>query len=65
MYETFQKYLRNGARDTGKGFMVLWIERLPIMLKWDVLQAYVGESSRRGVWKPVNVTPLRVSTPSA
>ena len=65
MYETLEKYLRNGARDTDKDFMVLWIERLPIMLKWDVLQAYVGESVRRGLWKPVNLTPLRVSMPSA
>ncbi|AIF85400.1 hypothetical protein NTE_03372 [Candidatus Nitrososphaera evergladensis SR1] len=65
MYETFEKYLKNGAKDTGKDFMMLWIERLPIMLMWDVLQAYVGESVRRGIWKPVNVTPLRVNASPA
>jgi hypothetical protein len=64
MFETFEKYLKNGAQETGKDFMLLWIERLPIMLMWDVLQAYVGESVRRGVWKPVSVTPLRVNAPA-
>lgn len=65
VYEAFETYIKNGARDTGKDFMVLWIERTPRMLTYDVLQAYVGESVRRGVWKPVNTTPLRISTPPA
>jgi hypothetical protein len=63
MYDLFQKYLKSKAEDTDKDFKVLWIERLPIMLKYDVLQAYVGESVRRGMWKPVSMTPLRVSSP--
>jgi hypothetical protein len=65
MHDLFQKYLKNKAHDTSRDLMVLWIERLPIMLKYDVLQAYVGESVRRGVWKPIDVTPLRVSAPTA
>lgn len=65
MYDAFQMYVKNKARVTGKEFMVLWIERIPRMLSWDVLQGYVGESVRRGVWKSVNVTPMRVSQPAA
>jgi hypothetical protein len=65
MYAAFQTYLKSKAKVTGKDLMVLWIERIPRMLSWDVLQGYVGESVRRGVWKTVNVTPLRVSPPSA
>lgn len=65
MYDLFQKYLESKAQDTGKDVKVLWIERLPLMLKYDVLQAYVGESARRGMWKAINVTPLRISAPAA
>lgn len=65
VYDTFQTYLKNGARDTGKDFPVLWIERIPRMLTYDVLQAYVGESVRRGVWSPVTTTPVRISAPTA
>jgi len=65
LYETFEKYLKNAAVNTGKDFMVLWLERIPVMLTWDVLQAYVGESVRRGVWKPLNMTPMRINAPSS
>jgi hypothetical protein len=64
VYETFETYLKNGARDTGKDFHVLWIERIPRMLTYDVLQAYVGESVRRGVWRSVSTTPVRISVPT-
>ena len=64
VYDNFHTYLKNGAQDTGKDLLVLWAERVPRMLTYDVLQAYVGESVRRGVWKPVNMSPLRISAPS-
>jgi len=65
MYDLFEKYLKSKAQDVSKDFKVLWIERLPLMLKYDVLQAYVGESVRRGMWKPINLTPLRISAPAS
>ncbi|WP_337863946.1 hypothetical protein [Nitrososphaera sp.] len=64
VYETFRAYLKNAAQNTGKDFMVLWLERQPLMLMWEVLQAYVGESVRRGLWDPVILTPLRVKAPA-
>lgn len=63
MFALFQTYLKNGAQDKGKDFKVLWLERQPRTLAWQVLLAYVTESVKRGIWKPVNITPIRVRAP--
>ncbi|MEP0825212.1 MAG: hypothetical protein HRF40_06985 [Nitrososphaera sp.] len=39
------------------------LDKVDVMLDWDLFLAYVRSCVERGQWKPVNVTPLRVSAP--
>ncbi len=43
----------------------LVLSKASLMCGWDLLLAYVSECVRRGLWKPVKVSPLRIARPPA
>lgn len=76
-YRTYYRYLQSKAKAVPardgmdmptpdnwfENFQVIWLDRVQITAGWDLLLAYVRECVKRGQWKPVNVSPLRISAP--
>lgn len=65
MQDTLKRYLMSKAKNTGVDAKQLWWERQGVLLQYLLLLEYVNESVKRGVWKPVVVSPLRVRAPTA
>lgn len=49
--------------DWRDNFSQYCLDKVDIMLDWDLFLAYVKNCVERGQWKPVEVTPLRISAP--
>jgi hypothetical protein len=64
MQQAYSIYLKSKAENTGVDFLALWWEKQGILTAYTILLMYVAESVKRGVWKPVVMSPLRVSAPS-